>query len=398
MGNIRSVQPPGRVQGQTGEGRLRRLCLSILGNEAYIAMAPRHSMVTRSHLMELPKKILIGEDVLKEIGNFIEVPKAARVTVASGTNVQEKVREVVASSLHGSVVWVDVERSDSKNVRSVMKASSRAHCIIGLGGGKSVDVGKLAASKLGVPFYSVPTSASHDGIASPFASVNDSKRHYSIKAKPPVGILADVDVIAAAPSRLFAAGCGDLVSKLTAVRDWQLGHDTKGEYYGGYAASLALMSASVVLDNPAKMGKRGRASGEGPRRGADQRWGGSGHRWEQQALQRFGAHVQSRAGRSCSRKGTSRGAVRNWDDNDGEAAGSRVERGQDRPQAGRCPHQSLRAIPDRGRCGRRARRGGGHKARQVHDSFQGQVGQGSRPSACRRDRRYLGGRLRGFGR
>ncbi|MDA4123035.1 MAG: NAD(P)-dependent glycerol-1-phosphate dehydrogenase [Thaumarchaeota archaeon] len=214
-------------------------------------------MVTRSHLMELPKKILIGEDVLQEIGSFIEVPRAARVTVASGTNVQEKVREVVASSLHGSVEWVGVDRSDMKNVRNVMKASSRAHCIIGLGGGKSVDVGKLAASKLGVPFYSVPTSASHDGIASPFASVNDSKRHYSIKAKPPVGILADVNVIAAAPARLFAAGCGDLVSKLTAVRDWQLGHDTKGEYYGGYAASLALMSARVVLDKQAKMGKRG---------------------------------------------------------------------------------------------------------------------------------------------
>ena len=214
-------------------------------------------MITRSHLMELPRKILIGEDVLQEIGEFIEAPKSARVVVASGTNVQERVREVVGSSLRFSVGWVDVTHSDAKNVRNVMKASRRAHCIIGLGGGKSVDVGKLAASKLGLPFYSVPTSASHDGIASPFASVRDSKRHYSIKAKPPVGILADVNVIAAAPTRLFAAGCGDLVSKLTAVRDWQLGHEETGEYYGGYAASLAMMSAHVVLDNASGMGKHG---------------------------------------------------------------------------------------------------------------------------------------------
>ncbi len=229
----------------------------VLGNEAYITKVRRPLVVTRSHLMELPRKILIGEDVLKEIGDFIETPKSAHVVVASGTNVQDKVREVVGSSLHSSASWVVVTRSDMKNVRNVMRASRRAHCIIGLGGGKSVDVGKLAASKLGVPFFSVPTSASHDGIASPFASINDSERHYSIKAKPPVGILADVNVIAAAPTRLFAAGCGDLVSKLTAVRDWQLGHDATGEYYGGYAASLALMSAHVVIDDAASMGKYG---------------------------------------------------------------------------------------------------------------------------------------------
>jgi glycerol-1-phosphate dehydrogenase [NAD(P)+] len=217
-------------------------------------------MPSRSHLMELPRRILIGDNVIGELGSFIEMPKTARIIVASGTNVQQKVREMVASSLTGRVGWVDVVSSDMKNVRSVMKASREARCIIGVGGGKSVDVGKLAASKLNIPFFSVPTSASHDGIASPFASIRGMKKHYSIKAKPPVGILADVDVIAAAPPRLFAAGCGDLVAKLTAVRDWQLGHDATGEYYGEYAASLAMMSAHMVLDNSKRMGRADRSA------------------------------------------------------------------------------------------------------------------------------------------
>jgi glycerol-1-phosphate dehydrogenase [NAD(P)+] len=210
---------------------------------------------SRFHLMELPQRILIGDDVIGRLGAFIEMPKTAKIIVASGTNVQERVREMVASSVTGRVGWVDVVSSDMKNVHSVMKVSRDARCIIGLGGGKSVDVGKLAASKLKVPFFSVPTSASHDGIASPFASIRGTTKHYSIKAKPPVGILADVDVIAAAPPRLFAAGCGDLVAKLTAVRDWQLGHDATGEYYGEYAASLAMMSARMVIDNSKRMGR-----------------------------------------------------------------------------------------------------------------------------------------------
>ncbi|MDG6925224.1 MAG: iron-containing alcohol dehydrogenase [Nitrososphaerota archaeon] len=205
--------------------------------------------------MELPRRILIGDSVIDKLGRFIEMPKTAKVVVASGTNVQEKVREKVATSLEGRAGWVDVFSSDMKNVRSVMRASKDARCIVGLGGGKSVDVGKLAASELDLPFFSVPTSASHDGIASPFASIRGTKKHYSVKAKPPVGILADVDVIAAAPPRLFAAGCGDLVAKLTAVKDWQLGHDATGEYYGAYAASLAMMSARLVIDNSKRMGR-----------------------------------------------------------------------------------------------------------------------------------------------
>jgi glycerol-1-phosphate dehydrogenase [NAD(P)+] len=74
-------------------------------------------------------------------------------------------------------------------------------------------------------------------------------------AKPPVGILADIDVIASAPRRLLASGCGDLVSKLTAVKDWELAHRVTGEYYGSYSASLALMSANTVLDHSRTLGR-----------------------------------------------------------------------------------------------------------------------------------------------
>jgi glycerol-1-phosphate dehydrogenase [NAD(P)+] len=207
------------------------------------------------HMMELPHRIMIGQDVLRLLGKFIEMPRSAGIVVASGLNVQQRVREVVAASLEGRVSWVDVKFSDMKNVRSVMRASREAKCIIGLGGGKSVDVGKLAASKLNLPFFSVPTSASHDGIASPFASIRGTEKHYSIKSKPPLGILADVDVIAAAPPRLFSAGCGDLVAKLTAVKDWQLGHEADGEYYGEYAANLAMMSGRLIIDNSKRMGR-----------------------------------------------------------------------------------------------------------------------------------------------
>jgi len=212
-------------------------------------------MKTRTHLMELPRKVLIGEGVLGKLGDFIEEAGVnGRLVFASGTKVQGRVRDRVASSVKNQVSWVDVEAADMSNVRHVMTVARGASCIVGLGGGKSIDVGKLAAHRLGLPFFSVPTSASSDGISSPFASVQGTRRHYSFMARPPIGILADVEVITKAPKRLLAAGCGELIAKLTAVRDWKLAHQTTGEYYGGYAANLALMSAKVVLDSSKRIG------------------------------------------------------------------------------------------------------------------------------------------------
>jgi glycerol-1-phosphate dehydrogenase [NAD(P)+] len=208
-----------------------------------------------SHTMEFPRRIRIGDGILGELGDFVEFPSGKRsAVIASGSHVQDKVRGIVTKSLKAPVDWVEVDASDIKNVERVMKAAAKAYCIIGIGGGKSVDVGKLAAYRINVPFFSVPTSASHDGISSPFASISGSGTHYSERAKPPVGILADIDVIAAAPKRLEAAGCGDLVSKLTAVKDWELASKEAGEYYGGYAANLALMSAQVFLDGSKEIG------------------------------------------------------------------------------------------------------------------------------------------------
>jgi len=207
------------------------------------------------HLMELPTKVLIGDGVISKLGEFLEDSAGdRRVVISAGSNVTSKVRNAVEAALPDAPVWVEVTAADTQNVDNVMASASGSGCIVGVGGGKSVDVGKLAAFKMHLPFYSVPTSASHDGIASPFASLKGLDRPYSIMAKPPVGILADIDVIASAPKRLLASGCGDLVSKLTAVKDWELAHRVTGEYYGSYSASLALMSANAVLDRSKSVG------------------------------------------------------------------------------------------------------------------------------------------------
>src|ERR687897_1222937 len=138
------------------------------------------------------------------------------------------------------------------NVRFESQFSS-PDVIVGLGGGRSVDVAKMAAFGLSKCFVSVPTSASHDGIASPFVSIKGLDRPHSIKANSPIGVLADTRLISQAPTRLLASGCGDLVAKITAVKDWELAREEKNEYFGSYAANLAYMSAKIILEESEKL-------------------------------------------------------------------------------------------------------------------------------------------------
>ncbi|MBS7659279.1 iron-containing alcohol dehydrogenase, partial [Candidatus Bathyarchaeota archaeon] len=121
--------------------------------------------------------------------------------------------------------------------------------VFGVGGGTKIDVAKLASANMKVPVISVPTTASHDGIASPLSSVKGLQKPFSIKAQTPIAIIADTNLIRKAPYRLVASGCGDVIAKITAVSDWKLAHEELGEYYGDYAASLALMSAKLVMEN-----------------------------------------------------------------------------------------------------------------------------------------------------
>ncbi len=206
------------------------------------------------HLMELPREVLLGEDLKGEALNVakrLKLGKKALVLYGpktkkiAGREVEENLREEF------DVRGVTVKEASMKEVESIEQKirKERAEWIIAVGGGSIIDVAKLSSFRADIPFISFPTTASHDGIASANASIKDLGMKTSMKARPPVAVIADVKVIKTAPYRYLAAGVGDMISNLTAVKDWQLAHRIRGEYYSEYAASLSMMSAKMVIRN-----------------------------------------------------------------------------------------------------------------------------------------------------
>ena len=205
--------------------------------------------------MELPRKILVGDNLISEIGNFIKDINngISSVVVISGESVKNKFENKIRGSLKSSGIenyWFIRKEASFDAVSKIIADIKKLNLdlILGIGGGKSVDVGKMIAYSLKKPYLSVPTSASHDGISSPFVSLKGSNKPHSIKVNTPIGVLADIKLISEAPTRLLSSGCGDLIGKLTAVKDWELARDEKDEYFGTYSAHLAKLSADIIMN------------------------------------------------------------------------------------------------------------------------------------------------------
>jgi glycerol-1-phosphate dehydrogenase [NAD(P)+] len=212
--------------------------------------------------MELPRLIVIGENNINEFGEFLfSLNKPKKISLISGIHVKKILKDKIEKSLKLKkikFVWHMSKNNQISALNQIQKDVKKdcSDIVAGIGGGRSVDTAKMVSFNLDIPFVSVPTAASHDGMASPFVSVKSDKPH-SIVASAPLGVFVDIGVIKKAPAKLLASGCGDLIANIIAVKDWQLGHEKTGEYYGMYSADLAMMSAKIIMENSRMYSKKG---------------------------------------------------------------------------------------------------------------------------------------------
>jgi len=212
---------------------------------------------TKTRAMNFPRQVLAGHGCISQIGDMCEAfeLKGTALIVTgptTGALAAYQVKDALLQKKY-DVQQVEVGVASQQNLVKVEEIAKdvKASFLLGVGGGSKIDLAKLASANLKMPFISVPTSASHDGLASPRASIKDGGNSLSLNASVPLGVIADTALIVKAPYRLLASGCADVISNTTAVLDWELAVRLRTEDFSSSAANLAKYAAESIIENAA---------------------------------------------------------------------------------------------------------------------------------------------------
>lgn len=121
---------------------------------------------------------------------------------------------------------------------------------VAVGSGTINDLVKLAAHRVGRPYLAVATAASMDGYTAFGASVTYEGSKQTFSCPAPEVVVADLDVLRAAPPELNAAGYADLLAKVTAGADWLLADAVGEEALDAEAWALAQGELHASLADP----------------------------------------------------------------------------------------------------------------------------------------------------
>jgi glycerol-1-phosphate dehydrogenase [NAD(P)+] len=208
-------------------------------------------MFEKTTWIKLPRNVLVGHGVLDDLSAAVEdLYLSGRPLVVTSPTPDGLAGDRVRAQFDVAGTTT-IETASFDAVERVVDAAEEADAgyLIGLGGGKPIDTAKMASDRLGCGFVSVPTAASHDGIVSGRSSIPEGDTRHSVAADPPLAVVADTEILAEAPWELTTAGCADIISNYTAVKDWQLAHRLKNVEYSEYAGALSQMTAEMLVES-----------------------------------------------------------------------------------------------------------------------------------------------------
>lgn len=207
-----------------------------------------------ARMVSTPLAIEVRRGAITDLGGILvglRISAGGDVAVVVGPGQGEQIAELIKPSLGNAGVFsVAGGTLDAALDLGSELAAQQYDAVVGIGGGKTLDTAKYAASRHALPLVSVPTSLAHDGVASPVATLDHDGGRHSYGVHMPLAVVVDLDFVAAGPVRQTRSGIGDAVSNLNAVADWELAHAERDEPIDGLAVALARNGAEALLNHP----------------------------------------------------------------------------------------------------------------------------------------------------
>ena len=174
-------------------------------------------------------EVLIGRGVLAQVGALYQRQFSGPACLIADQNTWAAAGKAVAAALQSAGIpfRTYVLPAKPRPKPSVELAEQLQDILaqdtstpISVGSGVMNDIVKYAAFQLGRPYLCVATACSMDGYTSAGAPLSDKGFKKTIQCKPARAVLADLDVLCAAPVEMTGWGYGDLAGKVPAGGDW----------------------------------------------------------------------------------------------------------------------------------------------------------------------------------
>lgn len=161
-------------------------------------------------VMQFPSKYVQGRNAIHLLPQYVEEMGGISIVVATKSQ-HDRVVSLIGGKSRVEVFGGECCYEEIDRVMALAK-SMHATVLVAVGGGKVIDVVKIAADRLCIPSVIVPTICATDapcsGCAVTYTSEGEYIRVEYQKTNPRLVIL-DSEIIAKAPSRFLVSGMGD---------------------------------------------------------------------------------------------------------------------------------------------------------------------------------------------
>ena len=179
---------------------------------------------------------------------FVEIEETRPVALVYSNPAWHAVKE----KLKLPIAWkVEVFEATIENWNRLME-NFQGEVIYAVGGGLTADAAKYISVMKNVPMVCLPTALSVDAYLTWASGIRESGYVRYIETKTPETLIVDLDVIAAGPASIRAAGICDVLSIATGKWDWRFadeqGKNPLGMEYIPYIEQVAEAILQGALD------------------------------------------------------------------------------------------------------------------------------------------------------
>lgn len=213
-------------------------------------------MKHKANEIAIPALLEVGDYVLNHFWTLLCRAGFKRIVLCFGQGIRPLCEPQIINSMKDQTQLevLDNRTVSDNSIEAIAKEAftlpARTEAIVGIGGGKAIDIAKYMSFLNGLPFISVPTSIAHDGFASSGCSLYVQGHRTSVPAQMPYGILVDTGLVSNSPVQFLYSGLGDILSKIPAVFDWRFEESVGVTRVNDFAVMMAKKSVNSIVRMP----------------------------------------------------------------------------------------------------------------------------------------------------